>query len=159
MPDDDLKLLARRFFEEVWNQGSPTAVEELTAADAVAYVVGHEGPVRGVESIRRTVAMYRTAFPDVRYTVEDQLAEGDKTLSRWTARATHRGELEGIPPTGKAFTITGMTVDQWRDGKIVQSWINWDMLGLLQQIGVVPKRDARGRRLLRLMLFLQRLFG
>jgi steroid delta-isomerase-like uncharacterized protein len=159
MPPDELKAMARRFFEEVWNQGSLSALDELTAPEAVAHVVGHRGPIQGVDAIRQTVVMYRSAFPDIHYTVEDQIAEGDKVLSRWTIRATHRGELQGIPPTGKSFTISGMTVDQGRDGQFIQSWINWDMLSMLQQIGVVPEPSGSGKWLIRLMLFFRRLFG
>ena len=88
--------------------------------------------------------------------MKDQIAEGDKVLSRWEVHATHQGALLGIPPTGKSFTVSGMTVDQIANGKIIQSWINWDTLGLMQQIGVIPKL-GQGGLMLRMFLLLRRL--
>ena len=82
--------------------------------------------------------MYRSAFPDVHFTIEDLFAAGDKVVSRWTARGTHKGELMGIPATGKQVEVTGMDIDQVSGGKIVGSWNSWDALGLMQQLGVVP---------------------
>ena len=156
MTSEELKLVARHFFEEVWNQGSPTAIEELSAPDIVAYDAGQPEPVRGIEAEKERVRQYRSAFPDVHFTVKDQIAEGDKVLSRWEVHATHQGALLGIPPTGKSFTVSGMTVDQIANGKIIQSWINWDTLGLMQQIGVIPKL-GQGGLMLRLFLLLRRL--
>ena len=82
--------------------------------------------------------MYRSAFPDMQLTIEDQIAEGDKVVTRWTARGTHQGELMGIPPTGKQATVTGITVGRVANGKFVESWSNFDALGMMQQLGVVP---------------------
>ncbi len=153
---DELKLVARTFFEEVWNQGDPTAVERLSTSDIIAYDAGHPEPVVGLAAEQERIRQYRTAFPDVHFTVKDQIAEGDKVLSRWEVHATHKGELLGIPPTGKSFTVSGMTVDQIANGKIFPSWINWDTLGLLQQIGVIPKL-GQGGFVLRIFLFLRRI--
>jgi len=82
--------------------------------------------------------MYRTAFPDVHFTIEDQIAEGDRVVTRWTARGTHQGPLVGIPPTSKQVTMSGIAIYRLVDGKIVEQWGVNDMLGLLQQLGVVP---------------------
>jgi predicted ester cyclase len=77
------------------------------------------------------------AFPDARYTVEDQLAEGEKVLTRWSCIDTHKGELMGIAPTGKPVRVSGMLTDRIVDGKIVEEWSEWDALGTMQQMGVV----------------------
>lgn len=91
----------------------------------------------GREGFKQFVLMYRSAFPDMHITIEDQIAEGDKVVSRWTARGTHQGELMGIPPTGKQATVTGINIERFANGKFVEEWSNFDALGLLQQLGVV----------------------
>jgi steroid delta-isomerase-like uncharacterized protein len=78
------------------------------------------------------------AFPDIDRTVEDLVAEGDKVVARWTARGTHTGDFQGLPPTGKVATSSGITIFRIADGKIVEEWSESDMLGLLQQIGAIP---------------------
>jgi predicted ester cyclase len=82
--------------------------------------------------------MYLSAFPDGAITVDDQIAEGDTVATRWTGRGTHQGELMGIPPTGKQVTVAGLSYTKFKSGKMVESWANWDTLGMLQQIGAVP---------------------
>jgi predicted ester cyclase len=84
------------------------------------------------------VAMYRTAFPDYACTVDDQIAEGDKVVTRWTVRGTQQGELMGIPPTGKQVTLPGVVIDRIAaNGQLVETWLQADVLGMLQQLGVV----------------------
>jgi steroid delta-isomerase-like uncharacterized protein len=95
--------------------------------------------MRGPEGVRQFVTTYLTAFPDGKITIDDQLAEGDLVTSRWTGRGIHQGDLMGIPPTGKQVTVTGITISRVKDGKVVEEWTNWDTLGLLQQVGVVPE--------------------
>ncbi len=82
--------------------------------------------------------MLLEAFPDSQLPVEDQIAEGDKVVTRWTCRATHTGEFQGMPPTGKYTTMTGTTIFRIANGKLVEGWTNADMLGLLQQLGAIP---------------------
>jgi predicted ester cyclase len=86
----------------------------------------------------------RAAFPDLRLTIEDQIAEGDKVVTRFTARGTHRGKLPGIAPTGKQVTTTAIIINRYTGGKIAESWINGDILGLLQQLGVIPRMAQAG---------------
>ena len=82
--------------------------------------------------------MFLSAFPDTQMTVEDELADGDKVATRWTATGTHTGELMGIPPTGKQVTVTGMDINRLVGGKIVEHWGEFDQMGMMQQLGVVP---------------------
>jgi predicted ester cyclase len=86
--------------------------------------------------MRQFVQIYRGAFPDVRLTINDQIAEGDIVVTRWTATGTHNGELMGIAPTSKRATVTGVDIDRYQGGKVVEAWASYDMLGLLQQLGV-----------------------
>ena len=136
---DQNKALARRNVEEIWNQGNLSVIDELVAPNATFHdpsVPG--GKFTGPEGVRQFVQIYRGAFPDVRLTIEDLIAEGDKVVSRWTAIGTHKGELMGIAPTGKPTTVTGCDIAQYQNGKLVEAWAGYDMLGMLQQLGVVP---------------------
>ena len=137
MTAEENKQLARRAFEEIWNQGNVNAIDDLYAADQVSYGLGIDVPA-GTEGIKQFVSIYRTAYPDTHFTIEDQIAEGDKVVTRWSAIGTHRGELMGIAPTGKRVTVTGITINRIAGGKIVETWNNFDALGQLQQLGVIP---------------------
>src|SRR5437764_11463886 len=92
----------------------------------------------GPAAMRAFIETYRTAFPDARLELGELIAEGDLVAGPWRATGTHQGELMGIPATGKPISITGMGMDRVVDGKIVESWANWDALGMLGQIGVAP---------------------
>lgn len=126
----------RRVYEEVWNQGNLAVVDELLAPD----YIGHIPPetLTGPEGYKQFVTRYRTVFPDLHFTVADVVAEGDRVVSRWTCRATHQGELEGIAATGMQVRSTGMSIARFSAGKMVEYWANWDALGLMQQLGATP---------------------
>ena len=131
------KTIARRSFEGFWNKGDLAVLDELYAGDVVA----HDAPPGlppGLEGTRQFFTMYRAAFPDTHMEIEDQLADGDKVVTRWTATGTHTGDLMGIPPTGKQVKVPGITIDRLKGDKIVEYWSLFDQLGLLQQIGAVP---------------------
>lgn len=132
------KTISRRIIEEAFNEGRLEVVDELIAATFVNHDPSVTGDLGGPEGTKQLIEQYRAAYPDLRVTVEDQLAEGDRVATRWTARGTHQGELLGIPATGKETTVTGLTIDRIENGKIIESWNNWDTLGMLQQLGVVP---------------------
>ena len=139
------KAVVRRTFEEVWNSG------QLDVADEV-YAPGHSNHdpvfpsiVPGPDGITPIVSMYRAGFPDLQFTVEDMVAEGDRVVTRWSASGTHTGELRGIapyvrgiPPTNKRVTVTGITISHIANGQIVESWSSWDTLGMMQQLGLIP---------------------
>jgi steroid delta-isomerase-like uncharacterized protein len=141
---EENKAVVRRFLEEIFTGGNLELVEELFAPHYVLHDPSVPGEVRGPEGIKQYVGMYRGAYPDTRFTVEDQIAEGDKVVSRLSSRATHTGELQGIPPTGKKATVTGIFIDRVADGKIVERWGQVDMLGVMQQLGVVPPPEQSG---------------
>ncbi len=122
-------------------------VDELFASDYVLHDPGvPEGELRGPEAFKdQWVSMFRTAFPDLQITIEDQIAEGDKVASRYTSRGTHQGELMGIPATGKRVEVTGTIISRFAEGKIVEEWNNFDVMGMMQQLGVVsPPEQAQG---------------
>jgi len=134
---EENKAIARRDFEEIWNKGNLGTVDEICAADGVGHIAGSPD-IHSLEDYKQYVTMHRNAFPDIHFTIEDEIAQGDKVVTRWTCTGTHRGELMGIAPTGKLGTITGITIYRFSGGKIQESWSNWDDLGMLQQLGIVP---------------------
>jgi steroid delta-isomerase-like uncharacterized protein len=138
MSTEENKAIVRRVNDEVWNQGQLDVIDELIADDFVATVVGAPEQIRGPQGFREFVVMYRTAFPDLRITVDEQVAEGETIVTRWTATGTNEGELMGIPATGKQATTAGININRISGGKLVEGWGLFDQLGLLQQIGAVP---------------------
>jgi steroid delta-isomerase-like uncharacterized protein len=134
----DTKAIARRLLEEAFNSGNLAVVDELVAPEFVNHDAALPEPTRGIEGAKANITAYREAFPDLRLTIEQQLAEGEFVTTRWSARGTHQGELMGMAPTGKQATVTGITIDRIVSGRFVESWTNWDTLGLMQQLGVVP---------------------
>ena len=143
MPEADNKTIARRFNEEVWGKGDEEVLEELLAPDFVDHdALPGQSPDR--EGHRQILAAFRHAFPDLSVTTEDMVAEGDKVVSRWTARGTHRGELMGIAPTGNGVTIEGIDVLRVAGGSIVERWARSNDLELMQQLGAVPEPGQEG---------------
>ena len=139
MSTEENKAIARRIQEELWDQKNLAVADELLAPTYVDHVPGSPpdvppGPARHKE----IASAYFTAFPDVRVTVEFQIAEGDMVVTRWKSHATHTGSLFGMPATNKSATITGITISRIVEGKAVETWTNFDNLGMLQQLGVIP---------------------
>ncbi len=133
------EAIARRFFDEVFNQGKLQVVDEIFARDYVGISSANFGrPIEGPEGIKKFVTMYRTAFPDIHFTFEDIVARGDKVVVRWTTTGTHRGKLLGLAPTGKQMKIIGIGIAHLRQGRIGGSFSQVDMLSLFQQLGAVP---------------------
>jgi predicted ester cyclase len=124
---EDNKALVRREQEELWNHtGNLDAAEELFVTEQA-------------EAARQEAAEFRQGFPDVVSIIEDLIAEGDKVAARWRARATHRGEYVGVPPTGREVEFTGISVYRIEGNRIAQSWTEMDELGLMRQIGAVAE--------------------
>ena len=138
---EENKALSRRSMEELFNMGNLDAADEFIAQDHVHHdpTMPEEG--HGPEDFKQFASMYRSAFPDVHIEIEDQIAEGDKVVSRWVARGTHEGDLMGITPTGNRVTTAGMTIDRIADGKIAETWDNYDAMGMMQQLGVIPSPE------------------
>jgi predicted ester cyclase len=129
------KTLARRWFDDLFSRGDLDAANEILSAEFVDHLP--RGDERGIEELKHYILMYRAAFPDIRDTVEEIVAEGDKVVVRWTSRATHQGEFMGVAPTGTHVTFTGMRLFRIAENKIVESWVNIDERGLQEQLGIV----------------------
>jgi steroid delta-isomerase-like uncharacterized protein len=133
------KTIVRRYWEEVWNKGNLVVVDELVASDFDGHPLPSDPDFgRGSAGQKQLVGMYRTAFPDVRMAIEDMTAEGDRVVLRWTARGTNTGEMMGMPATGKPVRVTGIIINRLAAGKMVEGWGNFDALGMMQQLGVIP---------------------
>ena len=137
------KAVVRRLLEEVWNKGNLSLVDELFTPNFEFHDASTPDLGRGPESEKKRVTLYRNAFPDLRITIEDMIAEGETVVTRWSCRGTHKGDLSGIAPTGKPITISGITVSRFANGKIAQGYANWDALGMMQQLGIVPQLAAK----------------
>ena len=137
MSTEDNKALVRRLYEEVFNRGNLSTVDELLAADYIDHTA-LPGTSPGPEGLKQFISMFRAAFPDLHFTIEDMIAEGDTVVVRQTYRGTHQGNLMGIPPTGKQVTISALHIYRVAGGKIVEGWVNSDDLGMMQQLGVIP---------------------
>ena len=134
----EIKETARRVVEDPW-RGKLNDALQLVGDDYIGYVAGSPEPLRGRDGFREFVTTYLTAFPDGAITVDHQIAEGDIVATRWTGRGTNAGDLMGIPATGKQITIEGISYSRITDDKVRESWIIWDTLSMLQQLGVVPE--------------------
>ena len=133
------KTLARQWFEEVFSLGRLELVDSLIAPEYANHDPNVPGGAwRGVAGATALVSTYRGAFPDVRFSIEAQVEEGDTVVTRWSATGTHTAPLNQIPATGKSVHITGINVKKFKEGKTIEEWANFDMMGLLRQIGVIP---------------------
>ncbi|MDX1687752.1 MAG: ester cyclase [Candidatus Promineifilaceae bacterium] len=130
------KAVMRRFFQ-AFEEKDRDALEEVLAPELVAHHPGSPEPLNR-EALLQTIEAFSAAFSDQEYTIEEQVAEGDKVVTHTVWQATHTGNFQGQPPTGKQVAITGIATDRIEDGKIVEHQVLMDTMGLMQQLGMVP---------------------
>ncbi|WP_328711067.1 ester cyclase [Nocardia salmonicida] len=136
------KATAKRLFD-AWNERDLDVFDELMSADAIDHDPQNPfAEIHGPDGLKKLVQMYLVAFSDQRFLVNEQIAEGDFVTTRWTGTGTNDGEMMGMPATGKSAVVQGITINRFRDGKIVESWATWDTLGMMQQLGVVPSAHS-----------------
>jgi steroid delta-isomerase-like uncharacterized protein len=138
----DLKQTSRKVVEQVFGKGDVDALDELCDASFKAHdpLVGEYG----LAALKGEVEMYRRAFPDLKGTVREMCAEGDTVCTLWQMKGTHQGALFGVEPTGKQITVDGITFDRYRNGKIIESFVEWDTLHFLHELGVAPRFELGG---------------
>jgi len=147
MSTEQNKATARRWFSDIITQGRLDVADEIFAANHIIHDP-HGPPAgwpNGPEGLKMVASVFGGGFDDWNIAIEDQIAEGDRVATRWAASATNTGPLQGMPPTGKAVRVTGVNVTRFAEGKIVESWFNFDMLTLLQQLGAIPTPEQVGR--------------
>jgi len=137
MSSETYKAMERRVVDALINHGNMAVADEVFAPEYVYHGPGGQ-ELRGPEGFKQLITLFRTAFPDIRLTIRDMVVEGDKLVSRFTAQGTHKGDLMGIPPTGKRISVTGIIIHRIAGGKVVESWENFDQLLMMQQLGVIP---------------------
>jgi steroid delta-isomerase-like uncharacterized protein len=139
--------LSRRSFDEIWNNGNLDVADELFSRDYVNHDAASPEIPPGPEGVKQLAKMYRRAFPDLRFTIDEMLATGDKVVTRWTGEGTHRGPLRGLPATGRRVRVGGISIHRMAGGRIVETWVSWDTLGMMEQLGAfqVPARRSVGR--------------
>ncbi|MDQ6949112.1 MAG: ester cyclase [Actinomycetota bacterium] len=143
MGAEENRRLAQRFFDDVMNGMDATAAEEILARE---FATHHPNfPVaRGPEGVLGVLNMLRSAIPDLQYAVQDIIADDATVAVRWLARGTHRGNFMGIQPTGHPVSVSGIDIFQVRAGRVVEGWVNSDILGLMQQFGALPPLGSPG---------------
>jgi len=135
MSAEENLAIAHHFFDSVWDKGDDSVLDKHLAEAFIEHFPGMES---GRDGFRRTAQVFRAAFPDIRLTIEDEFASGDRVVHRWVWRCTHRGDLFGIAPTGNRLEFTGMTIVRLENGVIVERWSNIDSLTMFQQMGALP---------------------
>jgi predicted ester cyclase len=134
---EENKALVRRWFTEL-DKGNDHIVDELVAIDYIDHNPPLPDMAPGREGVKQANALLRAAFPDARHAIEDQIAEGDKVVTRLNARATFQGAILGIPPNGKLITVEGISIHRIAGGQFVEHWAVGDNLSLYQQLGAIP---------------------
>jgi steroid delta-isomerase-like uncharacterized protein len=137
---EDNSALVRRFVEEIFNKGNLDVAAEILSPDYL-----HHDPTTnefgsGIEGFKQMITIYRQAF-DLQIFLEDQIATQDKVVDRWTGQGTHQGEFMGLAPTGKKISATGISIHRIADGKIAETWNNYDALGIFRQLGMFPGKQ------------------
>ena len=131
------EIVRRQWYQELWNNWKISVADDLFTTDYVLHLPG--SPPINRDGAKQVVAMFSTAFPDLKHTVDEMISEGNAVAARWTVRGTHRGAFQGIVPAGKQIVLSGTTVHHMADGRIVETWLTMDNLDLLQQLGAVTK--------------------
>lgn len=134
----DVKAIARRLYEDVWNKRKLELVSDIISPSHALHDNNSSGSSVGPEAYKTQMASFLAAFPDLRFTIEDIVAEKDKVVASWTISGTHKGEFWGVRPTNKKMSMDGITIHHIANGKIIDSYISSDALGLMRQLGVFP---------------------
>jgi len=140
MSIEENKALSRRVIEEIFNKQNLALADELIDTNFVDHGIAGMG-FKGPEGFKQFVTTFISGFPDIRLTIDDMVAEGDKVAMRLTARGTHKGDLMGIAPTGKQVTMSGILIQRIAGNKMAEGWLVNDNLGMMQQLGVVPRME------------------
>jgi steroid delta-isomerase-like uncharacterized protein len=139
------KDIARRFMDDCWSQGKLDGMRDLVSDKCTIHDPVFPSLAAGVESLKRHIMTCRNGFPDLRFTIEDTIAERNEVVLHWTGQGTHKGEFLGMPPTNKKATVSGTSIFRIDNGKIVEQWADWNLMSLMQQLGlaVTPKTEAK----------------
>lgn len=138
MSTEQNKAIVRRYHDELFNKGNLAVADEVFDPNYLNSAFGKLGLPRGPEGFKQYVSIMRTGFPDFHLAIEDQVAEGDKEVHRVIARGTQKGDFMDIAPTNKQVEVSAIVIDHISGGKVMESWAEVDMFGMMQQLGVIP---------------------
>ena len=138
---EENKAIAQRLFEECWNQGKLDVLTQIVANDCRFHDAAFPSLESGLQNYKQHIQMSRTAFPDLRFTINDVIAERDEVVVHWTSQGTHRGQFLGVQPTERRASVSGTSIARLKNGRIIEQWSDWNLLTLLEQLGAaaVPK--------------------
>jgi steroid delta-isomerase-like uncharacterized protein len=136
------KQLVQKFMEECWNKGNLNVVSEFVTANCRCHDPVFPHLTAGADSIRDHIANCRRGFPDIRITIDDTIAEDNEVVHHWTITGTHRGQFLGLAPTNKRATLSGTSIFRIRNSKIVEQWSDWNLMSLMEQLGVTSASVA-----------------
>jgi steroid delta-isomerase-like uncharacterized protein len=144
---DQNKLIARRLYEECWSQGKLDVLDQLVASDCRMHDQVFPSLPPGLESVRNHIKNCRTAFPDLQFTLNDMIAEKDEVVVHWTGKGTQRGQFLGLQPTNKTASVSGTSIMRIRNGKVTETWADWNLMTLLENLGITvqPKVQVAAR--------------
>jgi steroid delta-isomerase-like uncharacterized protein len=134
----DNKAVVRRLYEEVWNKRKLEVINEIISPSHALQASNIFGSSIGPEAYKRNALLFFAGYPDLHWTIEDTIAEKDKVVACWTISGTHKGDYLGVPATNKKISVEGITIHHITNGKIMDSYVSWDIWGMMQQLGVVP---------------------
>ena len=137
MTTNNKDIVLRYWYQELWDNWNIAVADDFLTDDYRLHAPGVPVPLDR-DTTKQVVAMYGSAFPDLKHTVDEWILEGDAVAARWTVRGTHRGEFQGIPATGKSIKLSGITVHHLTDARVRETWLVYDNMELLQQLGAVP---------------------
>jgi steroid delta-isomerase-like uncharacterized protein len=145
---EDNKALVRRVYEECWSKGKLDSVEEIYTNDCKFHDPVFPQLGSGADSMRRHIQMCRIAFPDLRFTVDDVIAEKEEVVVHWTAKGTQQGQFLGVAPTNRNATVGGTSIFRIKSGKVNEQWVDWNVLTLLEQLGAAtaPRQTVGAQR-------------
>ena len=146
MSTDQNKAIARRIVDEGWTKHDPTILDQLFSNDAILHDPQNPTIAKGPQGAKSTLATNLRAFPDLKISIEREIADGDYVVQHLIATGTNTGEFNGMPATGKKTNVTGVMTSKFKDGKVIEAWSLFDSLGLLQQLGVVPAARVTSMR-------------
>jgi steroid delta-isomerase-like uncharacterized protein len=140
----DNKQIVRRFIEECWNQGKVNVVSDLLANNCRFHDEVFPHLTSGADNLRRHIESCRSGFPDLKFTIDDTIAERDEVVLHWTAQGTHKGPFLGMSPTNKKANVSGTSIFRLEGSKIVEEWANWNLMSMMQQLGIAqaPREQA-----------------
>ena len=138
MSSPDNKAIVRRLYDEAWNKRKLEVVSQIVSPSHALQAPTLSGSSVGPEAYKGQISLFLAAFPDLRFAVEETVAEKEKVVARWTFSGTHKGKFMGVPATNKKVSVDGITIHYFAGGKIMDSFTNWDALGMMQQLGAVP---------------------